>query len=80
MADDPECGVVHCDVLQGAEVERDEAGVGHQAQEHRGGGVDLGVELETNLRDVWSCTITEKPPTMAFLCLEVATTALTFNV
>ena len=52
MADDPECGVVNCDVLEGAEVERDEAGVRHQAQEHRGGGVDLGVELKTNYREV----------------------------
>ena len=36
---------------------------------------EVGLELETNLRRVCSCTITEKDPTRAFSWLKAATTA-----
>ena len=38
------------------------------------------VELQTNLREVWSCTIMEKAPTRAFFWLKTSASALTFTI
>ena len=39
----------------------------------------VGIRARTNLREVWSFTITEKAPTSAFSWLKMASTAFTFK-